>query len=85
MSDTSRTIQERAISAIAKGCSRKHKEISIDTTFDALDIDSVDRLQILFELEEEFDLVIPDNVARRAASVREVVAKLTDVIERGRP
>lgn len=84
MSDNSRTIEERAISAIAKGCSRKHKEIGIDTTFDALNIDSVDRLQILFELEEEFDLVIPDSVARRATSVREVVAKLADVIGRER-
>jgi acyl carrier protein len=77
------TIQERAIAAISKGCSRKAREISIDTQFDQLDVDSVDRLQILFELEEEFDIVIPDKVARRATSVREVVEKLTEVLAAG--
>ncbi|HET6266178.1 MAG TPA: phosphopantetheine-binding protein [Acidobacteriota bacterium] len=75
------TIQERAIAAISKGCSRKAREINIDTLFDQLDVDSVDRLQILFELEEEFDIVIPDKVARRATSVREVVEKLTEFLQ----
>ncbi len=70
-----RTIEERAISAISKGCSRKKIPINIDTTFDSLDIDSVDRLQILFELEEEFQIVIPDRVARHASSVRDVIKK----------
>lgn len=81
MSENPRTIEERAISAIAKGCNRKSAEIHIDTNFDQMKIDSVDRLQILFELEEEFGIVIPDNVARRADSVREVVARLKEVVD----
>lgn len=78
-----RTIEDRVISAIAKGCSRKNTHIDIETTFDSLDIDSTDRLQILFELEEEFKIVIPDRVARRASSVREVIEKLREAIEAG--
>jgi acyl carrier protein len=72
-----RTIEERAISAIAKGCRHKDIPINISTTFDSLDIDSADRLQILFELEEEFQIVIPDRVARNATSVKDVIEKLT--------
>lgn len=75
-----RTIEERAISAIAKGCRHKNISIDISTTFDSLDIDSADRLQILFELEEEFQIVIPDRVARNATSVRDVIEKLTAAI-----
>jgi acyl carrier protein len=77
-----KTIEERVISAIAKGCNHKNILIDISTTFDSLDIDSADRLQILFELEEEFQIVIPDRVARRATSVRDVIEKLTDAIGR---
>jgi acyl carrier protein len=74
------TVEERAISAIARGISRKSQEISISTRFDSIDIDSVDRLQILFELEQEFDLVIPDQVASRAASVADIVQKLKETL-----
>jgi acyl carrier protein len=85
MSESRGTIEERAISAIARGCSGKGIHIDATSTFDRLQIDSVDRLQILFELEEEFNVVIPDRVARRASSVREVIEKLRTVIGAGQP
>jgi acyl carrier protein len=76
-----RKIEERVISGIAKGCRHKNIPVDISTTFDSLDIDSADRLQILFELEEEFQIVIPDRVARRATSVKDVIEKLKAAIE----
>jgi acyl carrier protein len=75
------TLEERAIAAIARGVSRKSIEITPDTRFEMLDIDSVDRLQILFELEQEFDVVIPDRVASRAVSVSDVIARLKETLQ----
>jgi len=50
------------------------KQISPDTvrpesTFEQLGIDSLDRINILFELENEFNLDVPDDEARAITSV----------------
>ncbi|RIJ88958.1 MAG: phosphopantetheine-binding protein, partial [Acidobacteria bacterium] len=48
-------------------------EITMDTTFDELGLDSLDGLNLIFELEEEFDLVVPDNKVQEMKSVRQAV------------
>ena len=56
-------------------------KVTIDSTFAELGIDSLDGVNILFALEEEFKLDIPDSVAQNMRSVRQVVESLTRVIE----
>lgn len=53
----------------------------IDSTFAELGIDSLDGVNILFALEEEFKIEIPDAVAQNMKSVRQVVGSLTRVLE----
>lgn len=55
--------------------------VSADSTFAELGIDSLDGVNILFALEEEFKVDIPDSVAQNMKSVRQVVDSLTRVIE----
>jgi acyl carrier protein len=52
-----------------------------DSTFAELGIDSLDGVNILFALEEEFKIDIPDSVAQNMKSVQQVVDSLTRVIE----
>jgi acyl carrier protein len=55
--------------------------VTLDSTFAELGIDSLDGVNILFALEEEFKVDIPDAVAQNMKSVRQVVDSLTRVIE----
>jgi acyl carrier protein len=49
------------------------ESVTIDKTFEELKIDSLDGINILFALESEFDLDIPDDATRSIRSVREMV------------
>lgn len=55
--------------------------VKLESTFAELGIDSLDGVNILFALEEEFKIDIPDSVARNMKSVRQVVDALTRVLE----
>ena len=46
--------------------------VTIDSTFEELKIDSLDGINLLFALEGEFDVDIPDDEARKIRSVRDV-------------
>ena len=54
----------------------------METTFDELGIDSLDRINILFELESEFEVDIPDERARSINSVNGIVVQLADYLQR---
>jgi len=56
-------------------------KVTIDSTFAELGIDSLDGVNILFALEEEFKIDIPDAVAQNMKSVRQVADSLTRVLE----
>jgi acyl carrier protein len=56
-------------------------KVTPDSTFAELGIDSLDGVNILFALEEEFKIDIPDAVAQNMRSVRQVVDSLTRVLE----
>jgi acyl carrier protein len=50
--------------------------IRADSTFEELGIDSLDRINILFELENEFNIDVPDSEARAITSVGGIVERL---------
>jgi acyl carrier protein len=43
--------------------------VTIDSTFEQLNIDSMDAVEILFALENEFDISIPDEEVRSVRNV----------------
>lgn len=47
--------------------------VTIESSFQELGLDSLDAVNILFELESTFDISIPDDKARSIRSVREMV------------
>ncbi|HUR96990.1 MAG TPA: acyl carrier protein [Pyrinomonadaceae bacterium] len=71
MSDQS--VEERVIRVFADFKKVPPEEIAMDTTFDQIGFDSLDGLNLVFELEEEFDLTIPDNLVADMRGVRQAV------------
>ena len=63
----------RVTSVIAKTQKIPPETVTIDRSFEELKIDSLDGINILFALEGEFDLDIPDDAARGIRTVREMV------------
>ncbi|NYF90964.1 acyl carrier protein [Tunturiibacter empetritectus] len=73
-------IATRCIDIIAKSKSIPADSISLTNTFDELNIDSLDKINISFEVEEAFNIEIPDealSTLRTVGDMVEGVAKLT--------
>jgi acyl carrier protein len=62
----------RLTEVIAKTQKIPPETVTIDKTFEELKIDSLDGINILFALEGEFDVEIPDEAARGIKTVREM-------------
>lgn len=63
----------RVIGVIARTQKIPPETVTLDKTFEELQIDSLDGINILFALESEFNIDIPDDPARRIRSVRDAV------------
>ncbi len=50
--------------------------LGLDTELSSLGIDSLDALNILFEIEDHFDLTIPDEVSRSLRTADQIVAAI---------
>ncbi len=74
-------VSEKVIEIINREQHLEPGKVTIDSTFAELGIDSLDGVNILFALEEEFKIDIPDTVAQNMRSVRQVVDSLTRVLE----
>jgi acyl carrier protein len=74
-------VTQKVIEIIAREQHLDSSKVTLDATFAELGIDSLDGVNILFALEEEFKLDIPDSVAQNMKSVRQVVDSLTRVLE----
>jgi len=72
----SNTVTGKVIALIAKTKKIPPETITLDSTFEELKMDSLDGLDLFFELEEAFDLSIPDDSARSIQSVRSIVEEL---------
>ncbi len=70
------TTAQKVIALVAKTKNINPESITLESTFEELKMDSLDGLDLFFELEEAFDLTIPDEQARSLRSVRSVVEKI---------
>jgi acyl carrier protein len=62
------------------------EKVTIESSFQELGIDSMDGMNILFALESEFDINIPDDQAKDIRTVRQMaegVAKLVEAKQAG--
>ena len=67
------TVEQRVIKVFAEFKKVPTDEITMDTTFEELGFDSLDGLNLVFELEEEFDLTVPDDKVADMKGVRQAV------------
>lgn len=74
-------IEEKVIEIITREEHLEPGRVTLDSSFAELGIDSLDGVNILFALEEEYRIDVPDAVAQNMKSVRQVVESLTCVIE----
>lgn len=70
----------RIIRVIAQTQRIPVENITLDSTFDQLKIDSLDGINIIFALENEFGVEIPDEGVNNMRSVREVTEAIGKLI-----
>jgi len=64
---------ERVSKVIATSKRIPAERVTIDSAFEELGIDSMDAVEILFALENEFDINIPDEEVKNVRNVRQMV------------
>ena len=73
------TVDERVKKIIAEQLGVEEDEVTSEASFvEDLGADSLDTVELVMELEEEFDIQIPDDQAEKIKTVGEVI----DYIER---
>jgi len=79
---------QRVLKSIATSKRIPLETVTIDSSFEQLNIDSMDAVEILFALENEFDINIPDDEVRSVRNVRQMcegVEKLVAAKAAGTP
>jgi acyl carrier protein len=66
-------IQSRCIELIAKSKNLPASSVLMDSTFDELQIDSLDKINLTFAVEEMFSIEIPDDSLNSLKTVGDVV------------
>lgn len=67
------TIQDRVLRVISTTQRIPLERVRPDSTFEELGIDSMDSINILFDLESEFEIEIKDEDAKKIRTIREMV------------
>ena len=55
--------------------------VTIDSTFQELEIDSLAGINILFAVEQEFNITVPDDEAQKVRTVRELMEGVQKLVE----
>jgi acyl carrier protein len=76
-------LTERVRGIIATAQHLPQEKVTADSTFEELGIDSLDGINILFAVENEFNINIPDDAAQNIRSVRDVVEGIAKLLESG--
>lgn len=74
------TVQARIFRVISKSKRINLAAVQSDRTFEELGIDSLDRLNLLFDLESEFGIEIDDEQAKQASKVGDIVAGIQQLL-----
>ena len=74
-------IEQAVIDIIAKEGSVPRDKIVLDATLQDLDVHSLDGVQIIFALEDKFDITVPDDQAQHATgTVRQLIDGVTQLV-----
>jgi len=74
-------LTQRILRIIAETQRKDASQVTIDSTFEELGIDSMDGVNIVFALENEFNINVPDEEVKSIRSVRDMVEGVIRLIE----
>ena len=67
-------VQEKIVKIICEQLGKDESEINMNSNFiDDLDADSLDTVELVMALEEEFEIDIPDEAAEKITTVQSAV------------
>jgi acyl carrier protein len=68
------SVEERVVDIVAEQLGVDKEKVTKDTSFvNDLGADSLDTVELVMELEEEFDITIPDDAAEKIQTVGQAV------------
>jgi len=76
----SEELTQRVLKVIATSKRIPLEQVTIESEFQQLNIDSMDAVEILFALENEFDINIPDDDVREVRNVRQMVEGVAKLV-----
>ncbi len=72
------SIESRVIKMVAEQLGVKEEEVQVSSSFvEDLGADSLDTVELIMALEEEFDAEIPDEDAEKIATVEDAINYIT--------
>ena len=75
-------VQERVIDIVAEQLGVDKEKVSPETSFvNDLGADSLDTVELVMELEEEFDINIPDDAAEKIQTVGQAIEYIENAQE----
>jgi acyl carrier protein len=75
-------VAEECIALIAKQKSIAPEQIHLDSTFDELAVDSLDRVSLAFDVEEKYDIEIPEDRLGQIKTVGDMVSGIEEALRR---
>ena len=76
------SVEERVIDIVAEQLNESKEKITRETSFvNDLGADSLDTVELVMELEEEFDITIPDDAAEKIQTVGQAIEHIEQTIE----
>jgi acyl carrier protein len=73
-------ITEKVLDLIADTKRIPREQVSPTSTFEELGLDSLDAINLVFEVESTFNISVPDSVANSMTSVPQVVEELRKLL-----
>jgi len=78
------SVSERVIEIVAEQLGVEKERINAETSFvNDLGADSLDTVELVMELEEEFDITIPDDAAEKIQTVGQAIEYIDEHTEQG--
>ena len=74
-------LTRRVLRIIAETQRKDPAQVTIDSSFEELGIDSMDGVNIVFALENEFDINVPDEEVKTIRNVRDMVEGVRTLVE----
>jgi acyl carrier protein len=73
-------ITDKVLDLIASTKRLPRERVSLNSTFEELGLDSLDAINLMFEVESEFNISVPDDVANSIKNVPQMIEELKKLL-----